>query len=620
MKNRDNIFLHPIKKTKKDVTDILNIRMKEFKEVAYNLLSDGKSEIFDSSLRLKLYHYANDREILQVLQKLEILEKIAYNKYRLLIKNESDIETIFSNVKFEANEPYTYSQIIEHVKLDKRESVVAQSKEELKIKINAIIEDWEFEWKLIEPEFELNKLENILQNSINSHFSLDNLIDKQSFSINKPVKPNLKVFEDPEPKVPKSKMFGVSKKEKRNYEQEKEKWQAKKLEYEKENSILLKEYEKKITLWNDSFDEFVDCQTNQNKVIENLFDKYESNLEEEAISNYFEYIFHKVFYEPFNRERRLSFDIETRILTINAELPSVEDMPKVKERKYIKSRSSFKERKYTEKEINQIYDSAVYQYIISLVNSAISHDFKEHVDSININCWVNHLDKGIGKNEVRFIASIFINCHEFLNVDLGLVDPKEWFKRFKGISSNKFSDVTPIRPILNIQMDDIRFIDAVNIAQNIDENTNLASIDWEDFEYLIRELFEKEFAVNGGEVKVTQASSDGGVDAIAFDPDPIKGGKIVIQAKRYTNVVGVSAVRDLAGTVAHEGANKGIIVTTSHYGADSYNFAKDKPITLINGSELLYLLEKHGYKAKIDIDEAKKKLEKGKSPAGNSGE
>jgi len=25
---------------------------------------------------------------------------------------------------------------------------------------------------------------------------------------------------------------------------------------------------------------------------------------------------------------------------------------------------------------------------------------------------------------------------------------------------------------------------------------------------------------------------------IAFDPDPIRGGKIVIQAKRYTNVVG----------------------------------------------------------------------------------
>jgi restriction system protein len=118
-------------------------------------------------------------------------------------------------------------------------------------------------------------------------------------------------------------------------------------------------------------------------------------------------------------------------------------------------------------------------------------------------------------------------------------------------------------------------------------------------------LFEAEFAVSGGEVKVTQASADKGVDAIAFDPDPIRGGKIVIQAKRYTNTVGVSAVRDLYGTLMNEGANKGILVTTSDYGPDSYDFAKDKPITLLNGGNLLSLLEKHGTKAIIDIKAAK---------------
>ena len=130
-------------------------------------------------------------------------------------------------------------------------------------------------------------------------------------------------------------------------------------------------------------------------------------------------------------------------------------------------------------------------------------------------------------------------------------------------------------------------------------------MNWEDFEHLIRALFEKEFSGNGGEVKVTRASRDGGVDAIAFDPDPIKGGKIVIQAKRYTNIVGVSAVRDLYGTVLNEGANKGILVTTSDYGSDSYEFIKGKPLTLLNGNNLLYLLEKHGQKARIDIQEAK---------------
>ena len=116
-----------------------------------------------------------------------------------------------------------------------------------------------------------------------------------------------------------------------------------------------------------------------------------------------------------------------------------------------------------------------------------------------------------------------------------------------------------------------------------------------------RELFGKVFGGEGQEVRVTQASRDRGVDAVAFDPDPIRGGKFVIQAKRYNNVVPVSAVRDLYGTMIAEGAVKGILVTTSHYGNDSREFAKDKPITLIDGPNLVYMFQQHGYKVKIEV-------------------
>ena len=91
---------------------------------------------------------------------------------------------------------------------------------------------------------------------------------------------------------------------------------------------------------------------------------------------------------------------------------------------------------------------------------------------------------------------------------------------------------------------------------------------------------------------------------MAFDPDPIRGGKIIIQAKRYTHTVSVSAVRDLYGTIHNEGANKGILVSTADYGPDAYEFEKGKPITLLSGSELLYLLQKHGHKARIHSQEA----------------
>jgi restriction system protein len=157
-----------------------------------------------------------------------------------------------------------------------------------------------------------------------------------------------------------------------------------------------------------------------------------------------------------------------------------------------------------------------------------------------------------------------------------------------------------------LRREDGRFVSAYEVANTLDGSVNLAAMDWEDFEHLIREIFEKEFSSTGGEVRVTQASRDGGVDAIAFDPDPIRGGKIVIQAKRYTNTVGVGAVRDLYGTVLNEGATKGVLVTTSDYGPDSYAFANGKPLVLLSGANLLHMLEKHGHSARIDIQEAKK--------------
>ena len=121
-----------------------------------------------------------------------------------------------------------------------------------------------------------------------------------------------------------------------------------------------------------------------------------------------------------------------------------------------------------------------------------------------------------------------------------------------------------------------------------------------EFESLITNLFQK----MGLETKLTQASRDGGVDCVAFDSRPVLGGKVVVQAKRYKNTVGVSAVRDLFGTMHNEGASKGILVTTSGYGTAAYEFQKGKPIELLDGGNLLYLLKEHAnIEAKIVMPE-----------------
>ena len=329
----------------------------------------------------------------------------------------------------------------------------------------------------------------------------------------------------------------------------------------------------------------------------------------DSILEYCEMVLNNSKYpQYFPQSFELEFNEVNNILIIEYMLPSIANFPKVKEIKYISAKNETKEYYFSESQINKMYDDAIYKITLRTLHEIFEADVADGIYAVSFNGWVKSINKATGIEETNCILSIQVNKAEFELINLSNVDPKICFKNLKGVASSKLSALTPICPILQINRNDKRFVNSYDVIDNVDHESNLAAMHWEDFEHLIRELFEKEFKSNGGEVRVTQASRDGGVDAIAFDPDPIRGGKIVIQAKRYTNTVGVASVRDLYGTVLNEGATKGILVSTADYGPDAYDFAKDKPLTLLNGSNLLHLLLKHGYHAKIDLKEAKKIL------------
>jgi restriction system protein len=312
--------------------------------------------------------------------------------------------------------------------------------------------------------------------------------------------------------------------------------------------------------------------------------------------------------KTFPKKFDISFNVDNEIMVVDYRLPNIGQIPTLKEIKYMKSKDNFKIIFLPQSTQNALYDSLLYQIALRTIYELYAVDQNEFLKSVVFNGWIKTIDQGTGQDANICILSVQANRDEFLAINFEHVNPKECFKKLKGVGSSKLHGMAAIAPIIAINRYDKRFTTSYEVANRINEKTNIAAMDWKDFENLIRELFEKEFKTVGGEVKITQASRDEGVDAIAFDPDPIRGGKVVIQAKRYTNIVGVAAVRDLYGTVVNEGATKGILVTTTDYGPDAYKFAKDKPLTLLNGSNLLHLLEKHGHKAKIDISEAKKIL------------
>ena len=389
------------------------------------------------------------------------------------------------------------------------------------------------------------------------------------------------------------------------YQNDYHSWQNDCTNIKAQNNRLKEDYDARVTEWQTKKTEYDTKRDEENAKIDRLYEKIKSG-DSESVEWYIREALERLSL-PFTYDKLIAveYNPECKRVIVDYTFPTIDDIPKLKSLNFVKSRGEFKESFYSESYIKKKYDNVIYQMVLQALNYVFNLETGGHVDTVAINGRINTIDKSTGKEIDPIVLSVSVDRESFKEVNLASVDPKAWFKSSKGVSAASLANVTPVAPLIQMSREDKRFIEGYEVMDNLDDSVNLASIDWQDFENLIREIFEKEFSSNGGEVKITQASRDGGVDAVAFDPDPIRGGKIVIQAKRYTNVVGVSAVRDLYGTVMNEGANKGILVTTSNYGNDAYQFVKDKPLTLINGAELLYLLQKHGYKARIDLKEAK---------------
>ena len=111
---------------------------------------------------------------------------------------------------------------------------------------------------------------------------------------------------------------------------------------------------------------------------------------------------------------------------------------------------------------------------------------------------------------------------------------------------------------------------------------DLATIDPYEFERLMTELAQ----AMGYTAYQTPRSHDHGVDVFVESRDTLAGGRIVISVKRYSHTVGPDHVRALNTVVSDQGAIKGILVTTSSFGPESYRIARDKPLDLIDGEQL----------------------------------
>lgn len=364
---------------------------------------------------------------------------------------------------------------------------------------------------------------------------------------------------------------------------------------------------KAINNYNKSIKKDIVKYEENSKIFKDIYNGFKNGKKEQVLKR-IDYILNNInFPWSFPKLREADFDSEQSIAIVEFWLPDIVHNQIFKK---VELKSKTTEKPITKSELKEDWPKIHPAILLRIAYEIFLNDDSETIKLLVLNGWVEYDNPATGVKTKTYTTSLMVNREQILELNLKKLNPLVAFQNLKGKSAWWIIDIIPIAPTMSLNRKDKRFIETKEVLNNLNNETNLASMDWQDFESLIAELFEKEFAEKWAEVKVTQSSRDRWVDAIVFDPDPIKWGKFVVQAKRYTRTVDVSAVRDLCAVVKKEWASRGILVTTSSYGSDAYTFADNEPVTLLNWSQLLWLLEKHGYKFRINISEARKLLKK----------
>lgn len=281
-------------------------------------------------------------------------------------------------------------------------------------------------------------------------------------------------------------------------------------------------------------------------------------------------------------------DAPSRLLVVDYRLPSLDIVPHATSYKVDKQTADIIAVKRTTADRNAIYQSVVAQVTLRCLHAIFGPDVDDApATTVVFNGFVESVDVASGHLTQACLISVRLTSEQFHALQLQQVEPVACLRALHAAVSPRPSELVAVQPIMRLDMTDSRFVTEDDVLSLLQTRPNLLDLTPSEFESLITNLF----TCMGLETRLTQASRDGGVDCVAFDMRPVLGGKVVIQAKRYANTVGVSAVRDLYGTVMNEGAGKGILVTTSGFGPAAFEFASGKPLELLSGANLLALLK-----------------------------
>ena len=252
-------------------------------------------------------------------------------------------------------------------------------------------------------------------------------------------------------------------------------WLAARNDIARQNARARARFDEDLDAWWERAQAYQKQQQEENTKIDRFRLKYAQGQPDAVIEFLDAALSHSEYPDMFPARWEMSFEAETGSLVVDYELPCLENFPTLQAVKFDVLHEAFVQSYWSEAEVAQLYESAIYQTCLRTLHDLFAADEAEVISSVTFNGWVNFTDKSRGMPARACIMSVQAGRSAIRQANLLAVDPKTTFKKLKGVAGAKLTDLAAVVPITWLKRTEDRLV-AANDAVEEDSRTEARSL------------------------------------------------------------------------------------------------------------------------------------------------
>jgi len=249
------------------------------------------------------------------------------------------------------------------------------------------------------------------------------------------------------------------------YDQAYRKWRDAKHETARSNAKARVMFEQALDRWWERAQAYQKRQQSENVQVEKFRLRYAQG-KPEAVVEFLDTVLSQSEYpDAYPMRWDMGFATETGALTVDYELPTPDDIPRLKAVKYDVMEDIFEQIYWAAPEIAQFYDAAIYQTCFRTLHEVFAADEAEVIASVTFNGWVNFTDKLHGRPARACTLSVQASRAALMQASLWKTDLKALFHSLKGVAGANLAEMTAIVPPSQSKQADNRLLPANDVVE-----------------------------------------------------------------------------------------------------------------------------------------------------------